>query len=54
MLVGHVYIMIFIAQSITQQERNNSKKLSLQLFHDPLGHVDALLSLLSVYIYSIH
>lgn len=52
MLVGHVYIMIFIAQSITQQERNNSKKLSLQLFHDQL--VYALLSLLSVYIYSIH
>lgn len=45
MLVGHVYIMIFIAQSITQQkilknvkkkkkkeERFNNKKLSLQLF----------------------
>lgn len=35
MLVGQMYIMIFIAQSITQQKRNNRKKLSLQLFVGP-------------------
>lgn len=56
MLVDHMYIMIFIAQSITQQKKKEVtvKKLSLQLFYDQLGHVYTLLTLLLVYIYSKH